>query len=175
MVDLDKLRGTAEGFSKSQKGTRAAIAATVTLSGNLNAQTVEHSQDEIPNGTETKVQNSERQNTSEDKTADFATEAAQMGIKIDTAAVVKPQEDISYSKDTAVVQDVCKNGNIKESILGMFMLCFNKMPKFLSNFISNYPKTSYYLCAIGWILCSPVIKKNAYLTRSTKARLKEWG
>lgn len=36
-------------------------------------------------------------------------------------------------------------------ILGMFMLCFNKMPKFLSNFISNYPKTSYYLCAIGWI------------------------
>lgn len=36
-------------------------------------------------------------------------------------------------------------------ILGMFMLCFNKIPKFLSNFISNYPKTSYYLCAIGWI------------------------
>ncbi|MBQ8677055.1 MAG: hypothetical protein IJ529_01135 [Alphaproteobacteria bacterium] len=36
-------------------------------------------------------------------------------------------------------------------ILGMFMLCFNKAPKFLSNFISNYPKTSYYLCAIGWI------------------------
>lgn len=36
-------------------------------------------------------------------------------------------------------------------ILGMFMLCFNKKPKFLSNFISNYPKTSYYLCAIGWI------------------------
>lgn len=36
-------------------------------------------------------------------------------------------------------------------ILGMFMLCFNKTPKFLSNFISNRPKTSYYLCAIGWI------------------------
>ncbi|MBO5038178.1 MAG: hypothetical protein J6C85_01800 [Alphaproteobacteria bacterium] len=36
-------------------------------------------------------------------------------------------------------------------ILGMFMLCFNKTPKFLSNFISNYPKTSYYLTAIGWI------------------------
>lgn len=36
-------------------------------------------------------------------------------------------------------------------IIGMFMLCFNKIPKFLSNFISNYPKTSYYLCAIGWI------------------------
>lgn len=36
-------------------------------------------------------------------------------------------------------------------ILGTFMLCFNKIPKFLSNFISNYPKTSYYLCAIGWI------------------------
>ena len=36
-------------------------------------------------------------------------------------------------------------------ILGIFMLCFNKTPKFLSNFISNYPKTSYYLCAIGWI------------------------
>ena len=118
MVDLDKLRGTAEGFSKSQKGTRAAlaaIAATVTLSGNLNAQTVEHSQDETPNGTETKVQNSDRQNTSENKTADFAAEAAQMGIKIDTAAVAKPQEDISHSKDTAVVQDVYKNGNIKES------------------------------------------------------------
>ncbi|MBP3687296.1 MAG: hypothetical protein J6J35_02910 [Alphaproteobacteria bacterium] len=36
-------------------------------------------------------------------------------------------------------------------ILGMFMLCFNKIPKFLSNFILNYPKTSYYLTAIGWI------------------------
>lgn len=36
-------------------------------------------------------------------------------------------------------------------VLGMLMLCFNKIPKFLSNFISNYPKTSYYLCAIGWI------------------------
>ena len=36
-------------------------------------------------------------------------------------------------------------------ILGMFILCFNKTPKFLSNFISNHPKTSYYLCAIGWI------------------------
>ena len=35
--------------------------------------------------------------------------------------------------------------------LGMFMLCFNKIPKFLLNIISNYPKTSYYLCAIGWI------------------------
>lgn len=36
-------------------------------------------------------------------------------------------------------------------ILGMFMLCFNKIPKFLSTLISNYPKPSYYLCAIGWI------------------------
>lgn len=36
-------------------------------------------------------------------------------------------------------------------IVGGLMLCFNKTPKFLSNFISNSPKTSYYLCAIGWI------------------------
>ncbi len=36
-------------------------------------------------------------------------------------------------------------------IIGIFMLCFNKTPKFLSNFISNHPQTSYYLCAIGWI------------------------
>lgn len=36
-------------------------------------------------------------------------------------------------------------------IICMLMLCFNKTPKFLSDFISNYPKTSYYLCAIGWI------------------------
>lgn len=36
-------------------------------------------------------------------------------------------------------------------IICMLMLCFNKTPKFLSNLISNYPKTSYYLCAIGWI------------------------
>lgn len=36
-------------------------------------------------------------------------------------------------------------------IICMCMLCFNKTPKFLANFISNYPTTSYYLCAIGWI------------------------
>ena len=31
------------------------------------------------------------------------------------------------------------------------MLCFNKTPKFLANFISNYPMISYFLAAIGWI------------------------
>ena len=36
-------------------------------------------------------------------------------------------------------------------IICMCMLCFNKTPKFLANFISNYPTTSYFLAAIGWI------------------------
>lgn len=36
-------------------------------------------------------------------------------------------------------------------IICMFMLCFNKTPKFLSNFISNHPTASYYLTVIGWI------------------------
>lgn len=31
------------------------------------------------------------------------------------------------------------------------MLCFNRTPKFLSALISGYPKTAYYLSAIGWI------------------------
>jgi len=33
----------------------------------------------------------------------------------------------------------------------VFMLCINRTPKFLSALISNYPKTAYYLAAIGWI------------------------
>lgn len=33
----------------------------------------------------------------------------------------------------------------------VLMLCFNRIPKFLSSLISNYPKTAYYLAAIGWI------------------------
>lgn len=33
----------------------------------------------------------------------------------------------------------------------ILMLCFNRIPKFLSALISNYPKTAYYLAAIGWI------------------------
>lgn len=36
-------------------------------------------------------------------------------------------------------------------IICMLMLCFNHAPKFLSDFISRCPKTSYYLAAIGWI------------------------
>lgn len=36
-------------------------------------------------------------------------------------------------------------------IICMFMLCFNRTPKFLSALISRYPKTAYYLSAIGWI------------------------
>ena len=36
-------------------------------------------------------------------------------------------------------------------IIYMCMLCFNKTPKFLANFISNYPMISYFLAAIGWI------------------------
>ncbi len=36
-------------------------------------------------------------------------------------------------------------------IICMLMLCFNQTPKFLSYFISHDPKTSYYLCAVGWI------------------------
>lgn len=31
------------------------------------------------------------------------------------------------------------------------MLCFNKTPKYLSLFIAEYPKTSYYLASFGWI------------------------
>ena len=33
----------------------------------------------------------------------------------------------------------------------LVMLCFNKVPKFLSFILNNYPKTSYYLCAVGWV------------------------
>lgn len=48
-------------------------------------------------------------------------------------------------------------------IICMFMLCFNKTPKFLSNFISNYPKISYYLCAIGWIPYFMIITTAVFL------------
>ncbi len=33
----------------------------------------------------------------------------------------------------------------------MVLLCFNKIPKFISKTIENYPKVSYYLASIGWI------------------------
>ncbi len=31
------------------------------------------------------------------------------------------------------------------------MLCFNKTPKYLSLFITQYPQTSYYLASFGWV------------------------
>ena len=45
---------------------------------------------------------------------------------------------------------------ISDILFGLFiiciiMLCFNKTPKFISFMMNKYPKTSYYLTAIGWI------------------------
>lgn len=45
---------------------------------------------------------------------------------------------------------------VTDVLFGLFIACllmlfFNKTPKFLMDFISNSPKISYYLCAIGWI------------------------
>lgn len=42
-------------------------------------------------------------------------------------------------------------------VICMVMLCFNKTPKFLLSFISNYPRISYYLSAIGWIVYFSII------------------
>ena len=36
-------------------------------------------------------------------------------------------------------------------IVLIFALCLGKTPKFLSEFIHKYPRTSYYLTSIGWI------------------------
>jgi len=36
-------------------------------------------------------------------------------------------------------------------VAGVFLLCFNKTPKLLTGIISKYPRTSYYLAAVGWI------------------------
>ena len=36
-------------------------------------------------------------------------------------------------------------------VLFMFMLLFNRVPKFISYLQNKYPTISYYLAAIGWI------------------------
>lgn len=46
--------------------------------------------------------------------------------------------------------------NISDILFILFIICIlmlssNRTPKFLSEFISKFPKTSYYLAAIGWI------------------------
>ena len=36
-------------------------------------------------------------------------------------------------------------------VICALLLCLNKTPKFIKHIINTYPKTSYYLAAIGWI------------------------
>ncbi len=36
-------------------------------------------------------------------------------------------------------------------VVGMVLLCFNKVPKFIYYVINHYPRTSYYLMSIGWV------------------------
>lgn len=36
-------------------------------------------------------------------------------------------------------------------VVGMVLLCFNKVPKFIYYVINHYPRTSYYLISIGWV------------------------
>lgn len=36
-------------------------------------------------------------------------------------------------------------------VIGMVLLCFNKVPKFIYYVINHYPRTSYYLMSIGWV------------------------
>jgi len=43
------------------------------------------------------------------------------------------------------------------------MLCFNKTPKYLSLFITQYPKTSYYLASFGWIPYIMILTTIAFL------------
>lgn len=35
--------------------------------------------------------------------------------------------------------------------IGMVLLCFNKVPKFIYYVMNDYPRTSYYLMSIGWL------------------------
>ena len=36
-------------------------------------------------------------------------------------------------------------------IICAIMLCFNKIPKFITYILNKYPKIAYYLAAFGWI------------------------
>ncbi len=36
-------------------------------------------------------------------------------------------------------------------VVGMVLLCFNKVPKFIYYVINHYPRTSYYLMSISWL------------------------
>ena len=36
-------------------------------------------------------------------------------------------------------------------LISLVMLCFNKTPQYISFVATTYPKTSYYLSAIGWV------------------------
>lgn len=36
-------------------------------------------------------------------------------------------------------------------LISLVMLCFNKTPQYISFVTTTYPKTSYYLSAIGWV------------------------
>jgi hypothetical protein len=48
-------------------------------------------------------------------------------------------------------------------IICVVMLCFNRVPKFLSHFISHFPKASYYLAAIGWIPYFMIVTTLAFM------------
>lgn len=57
---------------------------------------------------------------------------------------------------------------ISNVLFGLFigsalMICFNKMPKYLSWFIPQYPKTSYYLASFGWVSYLMMITTIAFL------------
>lgn len=36
-------------------------------------------------------------------------------------------------------------------ILGMFLLFFNKTPRFIRYILDSYPKFAYYICSFGWL------------------------
>lgn len=42
-------------------------------------------------------------------------------------------------------------------VVGILLLLFNKTPKLLNSIITKYPKTSYYLTAVGWIPYAMII------------------
>ena len=36
-------------------------------------------------------------------------------------------------------------------ILGMFLLFFNKTPRFIRYILDSYPTVAYYICSFGWL------------------------